>query len=153
MDAVSMIVTALATGAVAGLKPTAEQAIKDAYSGLKCLIHSRFSQIDITPLEQRPNSKIKQASVSEDLVDAGADRDEQVLLAAQALIKLIEGVAPEAAEVLGVTIDQLRVAGTLNIEDVVSAATGVSLTGSTVEGDVSIKGIRAGEQGNDRPNP
>ena len=37
MDPVTIIVTALALGAAAGLKPVAEQAVKDAYAGIKTL--------------------------------------------------------------------------------------------------------------------
>ena len=33
MDPVSIVVSALVAGAAAALKPTAEQAVKDAYSG------------------------------------------------------------------------------------------------------------------------
>ena len=44
MDPITIIVTALALGAAAGLKPTAEQAVKVAYAGLKKLIqdHNGF---------------------------------------------------------------------------------------------------------------
>jgi hypothetical protein len=38
MDPITIIVTALALGAAAGLKPTAEQAVQDAYAGVKRLI-------------------------------------------------------------------------------------------------------------------
>jgi hypothetical protein len=44
MEPVSLIVTSLALGAAAGLKPTAEQAIKDAYGALKSLIHCSLSK-------------------------------------------------------------------------------------------------------------
>ena len=38
MDPVTIIVSALVAGAAAGLQPTAEQAIKDAYNGIKALM-------------------------------------------------------------------------------------------------------------------
>ena len=41
MDPVSLIVTALATGAAAALKDTAGEAVKDAYSGLKSLLDAQ----------------------------------------------------------------------------------------------------------------
>ncbi|MBO0849309.1 MAG: hypothetical protein J2P20_07600 [Pseudonocardia sp.] len=42
MDSVSLIVDALAAGAVAGAQGTATQAVKDAYGGLKSLVTRRF---------------------------------------------------------------------------------------------------------------
>ena len=38
----TIIASAIALGAAAGLKPTVEQAIKDAYDGLKRLIVDRY---------------------------------------------------------------------------------------------------------------
>jgi hypothetical protein len=38
MDPLTSLVTALATGAAAALKPTVEQAVKDGYTALKGLI-------------------------------------------------------------------------------------------------------------------
>ena len=46
MDPISIIVTALATGAAAGLKPTAAKVIQDAYAGIKALIQRN---IDVNP--------------------------------------------------------------------------------------------------------
>ena len=40
MDPVTLILTALAAGATASLKDTANQTVKDAYNGLKALIKS-----------------------------------------------------------------------------------------------------------------
>jgi hypothetical protein len=42
MDPVTLIVTALAAGAVLGLKDAASAAVKDAYAGLKALVKKRF---------------------------------------------------------------------------------------------------------------
>ena len=38
----TLIASAIAMGAASGLKPTVEQAIKDAYEGLKNLIKSKY---------------------------------------------------------------------------------------------------------------
>ena len=43
MDPISLIIAALAAGAIAGVKDTAGQAVKDAYAGLKALVHRRFA--------------------------------------------------------------------------------------------------------------
>ena len=44
MDTVSLILTALATGAASSLKDTAGTAVKDAYNGLKALIEEHIDQ-------------------------------------------------------------------------------------------------------------
>ena len=69
MDPITVIVAALAAGAAAGLKPTAEQAIKDAYAGLKALILARYNRAApaLDQLEQAPESKARRAVVEEDL--------------------------------------------------------------------------------------
>ena len=43
MEPVSLIVAALAAGAVAGAENTATEAVKDAYAGLKGLVRRRVS--------------------------------------------------------------------------------------------------------------
>jgi hypothetical protein len=84
MDPVSIVVTALAAGAVAGLKPTAEQAVKDAYHGLKAVIQNKYKKANVQQLEEKPESKAKQESLAEDLRDAGAETDEELLRQARA---------------------------------------------------------------------
>jgi hypothetical protein len=65
MDPITIIVTALAAGAAAGLKPTAEQAIKDAYAGIKVLMLRKYETLSLEALEQKPDSETKQASLAE----------------------------------------------------------------------------------------
>jgi hypothetical protein len=43
MDPISLIIAALAAGAIAGVKNTAGQAVNDAYAGLKALVRRRFA--------------------------------------------------------------------------------------------------------------
>ena len=53
MAPITLITTALVFGIVAGVKPTAEQAIKDMYEGLKTLIIDRY-KISLSGLENKP---------------------------------------------------------------------------------------------------
>ena len=78
MDPVTMIVLALAAGAAAGLKPTAEQAVKDAYAGVKALILRKYANVDLTLLERKPDSEAKRQCMREDLADAGAGKDSEL---------------------------------------------------------------------------
>ena len=83
MEPVTVITTALALGAAAGLNAAATEAAKDAYSALKNIIKSKYSDIDLDLLEKDPGSKKRQAVVEEELVNAGADTDENVARACQ----------------------------------------------------------------------
>ena len=57
MDPITIILTALVVGAAAGLKPTAEKAVKDAYAGIKSLIKRKYGQVKVDILESDPASK------------------------------------------------------------------------------------------------
>jgi len=57
MEPITAIVTALALGAAAGLKPIAEQAIKDSYAALKALITRKYAGVNVDLLEQNPASE------------------------------------------------------------------------------------------------
>lgn len=76
MEPISIIIMALVAGAAAAIKPTTEQAIKDAYAGIKALILHRYGNIHVTLLEEDPTSKTHQAVLKEDLEKTGAAQDE-----------------------------------------------------------------------------
>lgn len=152
MEPVTLIVTALATGAAAALKPAAEDAIKVGYEGLKSLLQRKFGQVELKALEQKPESKPKRDSVAEDLTAVGADQDREVLGAAQALLQLIGSCSPQTAAAIGVDLELVRVGGSINIENVISDGAGVRANDVQASADLNIKGIRAGVQGHSDPN-
>ncbi len=59
-------------GAAAGLKDTAERAIKDGYGALKPLIQRKCSKVDSEHPENAPESGARRAVVAEDLQAVGA---------------------------------------------------------------------------------
>lgn len=150
MEPVTIIATALALGAAAGLKPTAEQAVKDAYSALKAAISRKFAGPSIIDLERAPDSKANHAALERALTQGGADKSEEVLREAKELLDAIETHAPEAAVTIGVDLEEIK-AGWLEIEGVTSTGTGVRITDAQVEGGLTIKGVDAGVQGGDSP--
>ena len=131
MDPITIIVSALAAGAAAGLKPKAEQAVKDAYNGLKALILHKYGKLSVDALEQKPESKAKRSSVAEDLSDAGAAQDTELLDQAMALLDAIKVHAQAEAAKLNI-----------NLEDIESAY--FKLKSSAAEGDVNI-GLKKGK--------
>ena len=145
---IATIATALALGAAAGLKTTAEQAITEAYRGLKSLLQSKFPQVNVTPLEDRPDSPHRHAEVQEDLEKAGADRDEAVLRQAKQLLELIESRSPGNAGAIGVDLERIK-AGRLRIADVIATGGGVKGREWEVREDINIQDVRAG-QGEDQ---
>jgi hypothetical protein len=143
VDPISLIVVALATGAAAGLKPTAEAAIRDAYAGLKRLVADRYHGVDVSPLERQPTSEAKRRSLAEDLQETNAAGDADVLRAAKALLDLVAERDPAAATTVGVDLEDVR-AAFVDIEKVRSGGVGVRGRGWKVEGGVRIKDVDAG---------
>lgn len=91
MDPISLITTAIVTGAALGLAGTASQAVKDAYSGLKTLIVRKFGS-DSTPskaieaIEIDPDSERLRKRLAEVLADANAGELDELRKAAQQLL-------------------------------------------------------------------
>jgi hypothetical protein len=110
MDPIGIIVAALASGAAAGLKPTAEKAIKEAYAGLKSLIQRKYSRVDLLPIENKPESRSKRESVAEDLADAGAAGDRELLDLAKVLIDAVAEHDKATATVIGVDLEEVKAA-------------------------------------------
>lgn len=151
MDPLSIIVMALAAGAAAGLKPTAEQAIKDAYAGIKALIQRKYAKINLTQLENKPASEIQRASVREVLENEGADKDQELFDQVKLLVELIEKHAPETSAAIGVDLKEVK-AGALKIQKVTSEGTGVKVEKSEFSGDIEIGEVQAGK-GKSAGNP
>ena len=106
--AITALVSALAAGAAAALQDTTTEAVKDTYQAIKAYIQRQFQNADLAALERKPESASKQASLGEDLHEAGAADDAQLLELAEALTKAIEAHAPQAAEAVGVDVKRLK---------------------------------------------
>jgi hypothetical protein len=125
MDPISAIVAALVAGAVEAAKPTAVQAVKDAYEGFKALIVRKFSK-SATPVQgvaEKPTSETRQSVLKEELSEAGADRDAEVSGALQNLIATLRQHAPQSVAHLTATVSG-----------------GINVQGGTFQGPVSIAG-------------
>jgi hypothetical protein len=132
MDPLSLIVTAVATGAALGLKPTAEQAVKDGYAALKQLLVDRYGdQGDVADavesVEARPDSEGRQLVLGEELESTDAPGDKELLRRAQALL---EAARPERDVSVNVTASDHSVA--------VGGSVGGSVT--TIHGDGNVVG-------------
>jgi len=151
MDPIGIIVSALASGAAAGLKPAAEKVIKDAYAGLKSMIRRKYNSVDLIPIEKKPESQSKRESVAEDLADAGASADQELLHLAKILIDAVAKHDNATAAEVGVDLEEVK-AAYLNIKKVTSTGAGVKVKKGDFEGGIDIGEVSAGRLG-DPSNP
>ena len=101
MDPISLIMAALTTGAVAGVRDTAGAAIKDAYEGLKALIRRRLganreatTELDLS--ERQPAAAT--GELARHLRAIAAETDEELIAAAQAVLRLVDPAGSRAGK-------------------------------------------------------
>jgi hypothetical protein len=93
MDPITLIVTALAAGAGLGAQDTVSAMVKDAYAGLKTLVKKRLagrSGADLVLAKHEQAPETWQAPLMAELAEAGADGDRDLIVAAQALLDLVD---------------------------------------------------------------
>src|SRR5512136_483663 len=152
MDPISVVVTALAAGAAAGLKPAAEQAVKDAYAGLKAFIQRKWQQVSLGQLEANPTSEARRTVVKEDLAQTDAGNNRELLAMADKVLEAVSRHAPDVAKSIGVKLEDIKSGGSLRIRDVTAGDIGLDVRKADVQGDIEISGVRAGRSG-DSLNP
>jgi hypothetical protein len=92
---ITTIATAIALGAAAGLKDTAAQAVKDSWAGLKKLIQDRYQRNEdvtaaIDHVSRKPEATARRQMLEQALQNAGADKDAEVIKAAEALLAAVK---------------------------------------------------------------
>jgi hypothetical protein len=143
MDPISVIVTALVTGASAALKDTASTAIKDAYAGLKDLLSRRHASVDVEVVEKHPDSESRQKVLSEKLSLAGAGSDPELLTKAQDLLEAIERQSPAELAATGVDLDRVKAAN-IRAKEIVASGTAFRARDVEASGDIDLGTVRAG---------
>lgn len=152
MDPITLVVTAVALGASAGLTDTAAQMVKDAYAGLKALLSRR--EVDVSAVERRPDSANKQGSLREDLDGlAGTEDalDDEVLDAARKVVAAVKAHDPAAGAAIGIDLGEFQ-AASLRVSGLTSEGTGVRGKNWNITGDTVFENIHAGRPtGPDQP--
>ena len=97
MEPISLIISALTIGAREAVKAGSEAAGQDAYNTLKAMIKRKFAgepaaEMILEEHEQEPETY--EVPLKKKLIQAGLDRDEEIIQTAQELLKESE---PEAA--------------------------------------------------------
>ena len=144
MDPITVIVTALAAGAAAGLKPTAEQTIKDGYSAIKVLIQHKYGNLSIEALEQKPGSETKRASLAEDLSDAGAADDDELLDHAKSLLDTIKTRDPATAAKLNINLEEVEAAYFKLKDAIAEGSLNVGIKKGSFNGGIDMEELTAG---------
>lgn len=102
------LVSALAAGATAAAKDTATQAVKDAYAGVRKYIIDRYAPVQLSGLEQDPQSKGQQLVIQEILERANVEDDLALPKLAAALVEALKSQAPDVARAVGVNLEDIR---------------------------------------------
>jgi hypothetical protein len=111
VDPVSLVVAALAAGAVAGAQNTASDAVKDAYTGLKDVVRRRLSGRESGPAalaRHEADPEQQSAALEAELVEVKAGDDAAVVAAAQRVMALLD---PTGAQAGKYTVDLRGVQG------------------------------------------
>lgn len=100
---IAAIVAALTAGATGGLTELEKTGIADAYQGLKHVLAKKFgsrSQViqAVDHLEARPTSLSRQQGLLEEIVEARAGQDQEVLAAAERLLVQVQSFQKFAIE-------------------------------------------------------
>lgn len=153
MDPITLVVTAVALGASAGLTDAATQVVKDAYAGLKALLARR--RVDVSGVERIPDSASKQDSLREDLEGlAGTEDavDDDVLNAARQVVAAVKAHDPGAGAAIGIDLDEFE-AASLRVSSVTGAGGGVRGRNWKIAGDAVFENIHAGRGATDPAVP
>jgi hypothetical protein len=89
MDPITTILTAL----IAGTAKAAGETVPDAYKGLKALIQKKFvgkPAAEMILNEHEKDSETYAAPLKKNLVEAGVDKDEEILKAAKELLEQLK---------------------------------------------------------------
>ena len=150
VDPLTVLVSALALGAAAGLKQTASTAVADAYSSLKRLLLRRHPEIDLDNLEQESLSNEQRDDLEQQLVRANIDVDAELSEAIGAVLQSRVAEISSAAEVLAIDLSDVRAAA-LRVSDVIAEGGAIRVSRGEFTGDIEIEGIRSGSMQRNDP--
>ncbi len=144
MDPISIIVTALAAGAVSAIKPTAQKAIKDAYTAMKAVIQRKYQTLSIETLEHKPHSEAERASLVKGLTAIGAQGDQELLDLARQLLDTIKTHDRAAATTLNIDFEQIEAAYFKLKDAAADGSVNVGIRRAKFSGGIDMEGLAAG---------
>lgn len=93
MDPITLILTALAAGAVASGQTIAGEAIKDSYAGLKALIQRKFAgkpKAELALSEHESDPETWETPLKKALAEAHVEQDQEILEATHRVMSLLQ---------------------------------------------------------------
>jgi len=150
MNPINLIADTLIAAAAHSQQQTLAPSATEHYHQLVDLLADR--QIELARVQKKPDSPGGHASLLEDLTDANADQDADLLAATLTLLATLRDQAPaestsaEQNQSIGIDIDNV-VAANANIFDVVSDDLAVRIRNSEFLGTVHVGQVVAGETG------
>ena len=118
------IIAALGAGAISGATKAGEQVVVDAYAKLKEMLGKKFGSKSkvvkaVKELEANPKSAARKEVVKEEVAAAKADRDPELVLVAQSLLKNLKAL-PGGTQIIQTAMgDQnIQIAGDSNTVNV-----------------------------------
>jgi hypothetical protein len=118
MEPISLIVGALAMGAVAAAKQVGGDALKDAYAGLKRIIEDRYKRGGaIQALQEDPSSEAQKKALEDSLTKVGADKDPDVVTSAKVLTQALAALPQSTLVAAGIDFERVK-AVTAQIGDI-----------------------------------
>src|SRR5215467_7079412 len=137
MDPMSTLLAAVVAGAAAALQATVGDVVKDSYAELKRALAARFSRVDLTVIERDPMAAENRHAVERQLRESGASADADLIARANALLEQLLRSKSDLADVIGVDVEGIK-AGTVRIEDIISAGVGVRVKNAVAAGDFVV---------------
>jgi hypothetical protein len=136
MEPISLIVSALAMGAVAAAKQVGGQASQDAYAGLKRLIEDRYKRGGaIQALQEDPSFESQKKALEDTLTKAGADKDPDVVTSAKVVTQALAAVPQAGLAAVGIDFERVKaVNAQIGDIDVLGLATALRMRDSDVTG-------------------
>ena len=143
MNAIDQTVQAIIVGAAALHQPATAAPIKTAYAAVIHLLRTRYPHLDLTRIEEKPDSARGRVFLTEDLTAANAGADDALLVAVHALIDALDQHDAQAAAAVGVDIRQVKAAA-LRLRAIRSSGVGAHVEASEFSGDIEMSDVRAG---------
>lgn len=104
MEPLDTIVNALVLGAMGRQWAAADDAIEQYYAVLKQILADNYPSVNLTKVEQEPQSRGLRFILKDDLANITADKDETLLHYSQQLIDVVKLHNPELLEKLGIEL-------------------------------------------------
>lgn len=93
MEPVTLIVSALAAGALKGVGESASAAVKDAYAALRAAVRAKFAgrpSAELVLVEHENDPDIYERPLAKQVVQVGIDQDPRIVQLAQNLMALMD---------------------------------------------------------------